>query len=189
MRGTLRSAATLAALALVACALPLSAQTGAARSGSELERLRVSDSLERTGDLAGSEAILRDIMATNPSSLSGLLALERVLRMQGRLEELLEPIEVLLAMDPGSAIGHQARLRTYSGLDRVQDIERAAEAWIRSNPRNEMPYREIARVWRQRGEAKRAAQVMERGRVRIGRGDAIAHLGVQVAEFERERRS
>jgi hypothetical protein len=169
-----RLAGPVLAAALALAAAPAAAQLGDPAGRVELERLQLADTHERAGDLARAEEVLREIMEANPASLSGLLSLERVLRLSGRLEEVLEPIERLLRLDPGSAIGHQARLRTFSSLDRVPDLERAAAAWIRSNPRNELPYREVARVWRGRGDLRRAAQALEQGRSQIGRPDALA---------------
>jgi tetratricopeptide (TPR) repeat protein len=170
--------------------VPLAAQQGDAASHAELQRLQVAVTLERTGDLAGAERALLEVLEANPTSLSGLLSLERVLRLAGRPADLLPAIDRLLARDPASAIGHQMRLRTHSALDRPDDIERSGAAWIRAAPGIATPYREIARVWSARGEHRRAAAALEQGRARIRRGEALAlELGDIHAELGDWRRA
>ena len=140
----------------------------------ELQQLRDAAMKESAGDLGGAEAMLRSILEKNPTSLSAVLSLDRVLRMQGRVEQGIPFIQKLLAADPESPIGHQMLVRAYSTLDRLDDMRRAAEAWIKATPKIETPYREIARVWHDRGDYARAVQVLELGRGRIGRDDALA---------------
>jgi hypothetical protein len=181
---TARRGSSGAQLALVAvlwtAAAPLAAQ--AARDQppaptpvtTDLGRLRQATVLEAHGDLAGAESLVRSVLEGNPKSLSALLTLERLLVVQGRVQEMGVPIDRLLALDPASVVGHQTRLRLQAQADNVQGIEAAASAWIRAMPRVETPYREIAAVWRQRGEHARAIAVLEQGRKRIDRTDALA---------------
>jgi tetratricopeptide (TPR) repeat protein len=166
----------LAALAALAAA-PAGGAAGLAAQatgGEEGERVRQAAALEMAGDLEGAQAVLAGILAERPTSLAALLAYERVLRMQGRLELLIPAVERLLAADGASALGHQLRVRTYASLDRLDELELAAESWIRSAPRLETPYREVARTWMGRGDFARAVQVLERGRRTVGRADALA---------------
>jgi tetratricopeptide (TPR) repeat protein len=77
------------------------------------------------------------------------------------------------------------RVRTLSTLNRVEELDDAANAWMRASPRLETPYREIARVWRSRGDVERAIRVLERGRDRVGRPDALAlELGDSYAQID-----
>src|SRR5690606_29512134 len=46
--------------------------------------------------------------------------------------------------------------------------------WIAATPHLETPYREAAVIWRNRGDATRAVALLERGRKRIERDDALA---------------
>jgi tetratricopeptide (TPR) repeat protein len=140
----------------------------------ELVALRNAMDLERAGDMAGAERALRAILDGNAVSLSALISLERILAMQGRTEQLLPYIDRLIVADPASPIGHQMRVRANSMLERVNDIERAAESWIRVAGDVETPYREVARIWRQRGDYERALAVLERGRAAVPRPDALA---------------
>jgi len=180
----------------VACALlwagPAAAQQINGQGGQEIQQLREAAVREAAGDLEGAERSLRSVLERRPTSVSALLSLERILRIQGRLAEIIPPIERLLAEDPSSVVGHHMLVRTYSALDALPELERAADAWIRRMPRVETPYREIARVWEARGEYKKAIQVLERGRSRVGRKDALAlELGdvyAHAGDFERAAR-
>jgi tetratricopeptide (TPR) repeat protein len=100
--------------------------------------------------------------------------MERLLTAQGRKQEILPVVERLLAEDPRSVIGYQTLLRVTSGLDDVERLESAIAQWIAATPNLETPYREAALVWRSRGESRRAIALLEEGRKRIERDDALA---------------
>ena len=151
----------------------------------EIQLLRDAVTRESAGDLRGAETILRDILTRNPQSLSAILSLERVLKMQNRMRDLVPVVHELLKHEPESTIGQQMLLRAYSSLDQVDDLRKAAEGWIKVSPKMEPPYREIARVWESRGDYARAVQYLEMGRNRIGRDDALAlELGDVYAGME-----
>jgi tetratricopeptide (TPR) repeat protein len=140
----------------------------------EVDALHEEEKLEAAGDMAGAERILLAALARDAGSLSALISLERLLRVQGRLSDIVGPVQALLRTDPTSPIGYQMLVRAYSTLDRVPDLQQAAESWIRATPRLETPYREIATVYRQRGDVPTALQVLQRGRERIGREEALS---------------
>lgn len=144
------------------------------QGGEELRLLNEAATREAVGDLTGAEQILRTILDDRPNSIAAVLAFEKVLRAQGRLEVLLPVVERMLEEDPSSAIGHQLRVRSLSELGRVSDLEAAMEAWIQATPKLETPYREAAAVWMARGEPAKALKLLERGRSRVGRRDALA---------------
>ncbi|HEU5210210.1 MAG TPA: hypothetical protein VFU06_12525 [Longimicrobiales bacterium] len=139
-----------------------------------LAELRAAMDLERRGDMAGADTALRAILDRDPQSLSAIIALERILAVEGRTEQLLPYVDRLIEEDPDSPIGNQMRVRAYSMLDRIDGIERAAESWIRATPDVETPYREVARIWQQRGDYERALAVLQQGRERVRRDDALA---------------
>jgi hypothetical protein len=156
---------------------------GNAAASDELTLLQEAGALETAGDLEGSERVLRSILTMTPTSLSALISLERILAMQGKTADLIPAVDRLLASDAESPIGHQMRVRALSALDRVEELEMAAGEWIAATPKIETPYREIARVWRQRHELRQAVKVLELGRSRIRRADALAlELGDVFAE-------
>lgn len=156
----------------------------------ELTALRRAMDLERAGELNAAEKALRTVLHQHTQSLSALISLERILAVQGRTEDLLPFVDRLIEADPESPIGHQMRVRANSMLDRVDGIERAADAWIEASPDVETPYREIARIWRQRGEYQRALAVLEQGRDRVDRADALAlELGDLYADLQQPERA
>src|SRR5690606_31980700 len=115
-----------------------------------------------------------EVLRANPTSLSGLLTLERLLTAQARLPEILPAVDRLLEKEPTSVIGHQTRLRVTSDLSDVPRLEAAIAEWIAATPNLETPYREAASIWRRRGEPARSIAVLEQGRKRIERPDALA---------------
>ncbi|HEX6694132.1 MAG TPA: hypothetical protein VF035_05425 [Longimicrobiales bacterium] len=163
----------LALSAAVGLTQPTVAQGTPADLNAELAAIREGGVLEARGDLAGAERITRALLEKNPRALTTLITLERLLTMQGRVIELAPYVDRLLASDPYSVIGHQMRVRLYATVNRPADLKRAADDWIRATPDVETPYREIARVWQQRGDIGEAAAVLEQGRARIG-GTALA---------------
>ena len=144
---------------------------------------------EQVGDFVGSQRILEGILKANPQSLSALLSLERVLRVQGKLADLLPFVEAHLKADHTSAIGHQMLIRALSALDQIPELERASEAWIKAVPKIETPYREIARIWEQRGDYLRAVQYLEMGRARAGRDALALELGDMFAKLDEPERA
>jgi hypothetical protein len=181
MRQTLRIVALFAALAGLHA--PLHAQRGMRPPREqaeheqlmrELARLRDATALETAGDLAGAERIVREVLDANPVSLTALIAFERVLGLQGRLVEVIPAVDRLLQADPVSVIGHQMRLRIHSALNDMRSLENAINAWTRATPALETPYREGAAIYRQRADYPRAIALLEAGRKKIDRADALA---------------
>ncbi len=144
------------------------------RAMQEIQLLRQEEQLESSGQFAAAEQVLRQILDRNPGSLSALIALDRLLRIQRRSEDVIPAIRAMLAIDRTSPIANQMLVRTYSFLNKPDSVQVAGDAWIEATPGLETPYREVARVWEQRGEYARAAQVLERGRKRLKRPDALA---------------
>ncbi|HET9439141.1 MAG TPA: hypothetical protein VFO52_03175, partial [Longimicrobiales bacterium] len=185
-----RSKLALALALALTCALggayaPLSAQV----RQDEILLVRDATMREQAGDFAGAQRILENILKGNPQSLSALLSLERVLRLQDKLESLLPYVEAHLRLDRTSAIGHQMLVRALSALNRLPDLERASEAWIKAVPRIETPYREVARIWEGRGDLMRAVQYLEMGRARIGKDALALELGDMFARLDEPERA
>lgn len=164
------------ALTLVAACLLTAPPVSAAQAENpdEVELLREASVREASGDLRGAESTLREILKRRPSSVPALLALERVLRVEGRLEDLVPAAVAALAVDERSALLNQLLVRTYSALDRVRELDLAGRRWMATVPGIEIPYREVAQVWMARADYARARAVLEEGRRRIGREDALA---------------
>lgn len=159
---------------LVASSGALHAQQIDGQGDEEVRQLAEATALERNGDLDGAQQVLETLLSSHPNSVSALLTYERILQKQGRLALLVPAVTRMLEVEPGSAIAHQLRVRTLSALDRSDELDQAAEAWIDAMGDREIPYREIAQVYIARGDPARAVSVLERGRDRLGRRDALA---------------
>jgi hypothetical protein len=173
----------------LALALTLTGVAHAQVRQDEVLLVRDATVREQAGDFAGAQRILENILSGNPQSLSALLSLERVLRVQGRLIDLLPYVHSHLRADNTSAIGHQMLIRALSTLDQIPELERASEAWIKAVPKIETPYREIARVWEQRGDYLRAVPYLEMGRARAGRDALALELGDMFARLDEPERA
>jgi hypothetical protein len=154
----------------------------------EVPWMRQATLLEAAGDLAGAEAVLDSILDQRPASVPALLALERVLQQVRRLDELPARVTRGLLDDPQSALLNQLLLRTYSRLDRPEELEAAAAAWMEAAPGIESSYRHVARVWEARGDYDRAREVLEVGRRNVAGDDALAfELGALYATLGNHR--
>lgn len=167
----------LLAIALLAglWAPPVAAQ-GRLRSG-EARLLREAAALESRGDLAGAEATLRRLLAETPGSSGGLFALERVLRAQGDVVEILPAVYAYLDEDPESAGVRSLSLRVLTDVDSLDAMQEQAEAWLVHDPGAEVAYREIARAYELALGPDAAMELLLRGRATIG-DDAVFALEI-----------
>jgi hypothetical protein len=161
-------------LALLAACLVLDAGPAQAQAEGELALLRQAGLREASGDLTAADSIVRDVLVQHPTSLTALLALDRLATARGTPADVLPAVDRLLELEPSSAIGHQTRLRALARVGDHQGLADAARAWIAVSPRVETPYREAARIWAELGDPARATRVLEQGRDRIPRADALA---------------
>lgn len=168
-RPAARAAWLAALLALSVPGAPVAAQ---GIGSDEVARLAEANRLEAAGELVEAERVLAGIADARPASAPALLALERVLRNQGRLDELTDRVARGLEAEPESALLNQLALRTYAALDRRSELSAAAAAWIEAVPDVEVAYREVGRTWEELGDYDRARRVLEEGRTRLG-ADAL----------------
>jgi len=183
-----RRGRTFGAICLALCitGAPLAAQQpGAGPDTQQLELLRGATAREAVGDLAGAEAMLREALNRQPTSVAAALSLQRVLRQQDRLDELVPVLDNFLVHDPTSVLARLMLLRTYSTLDRVAALDSAAQDWLRAAPGSPVPVRDIAAVWRERGAPARALAVLEDGRQRFGPDAFALPLGEVYADLGR----
>jgi hypothetical protein len=158
----------------LAILLALAPVAGQAPGQEEVALIREATLHEAAGDLTSAEGALSRVLESRPASAPALLALERVLRHQGRRDALIPRVRAGLEAEPESAILNQIHLRTLSALDQVEALEGAVRAWIAASPDMEVPYREAARTWEIRGDYTRAREVLEQGRGRLTAHDALA---------------
>jgi len=147
--------------------------------------LRSSASQESQGDLDEAESILRELVGRRPTSSGGLFALERVLRSQGRIGDILPIAIAYRDAEPASAVPRIVMLRVYSELDAQADLVDAAELWIEQSGASTESYREVSRVFQREFGPECAFSVLEDGRDVLGQaslfamemGDLLKELG------------
>ena len=158
-----RAAWTLGAAALaLAWATPAVAQN---RPDPRLEGrlLRQASSLETSGDLAGAEETLRELLERQPSSSSAVFALERVLRARGSLPSLLTLVDTHLEADPSSGPVRSLKVRILAEVDSISGLGDAIDEWIRAEPSSPDPYREGSRIVHQEMGIDEAIALVDRG--------------------------
>ncbi|GMR13205.1 MAG: hypothetical protein BMS9Abin29_1408 [Gemmatimonadota bacterium] len=143
---------------------PVCAQRSPAESLAERRLLRVATSLESRGDLAGAERLLTGLLEDHPRSSSGLFALERVLRAQGRVAAVLTAADRFIAVDSVASTPRLLKLRVLLELDSLTAMREAAADWIEADPSSAGPYQEVARVFRLSLGAESALEMLRRGR-------------------------
>lgn len=162
------------AVIVVACAMPAPASAQGGMRSAEARLLREAAARESRGDYAGAEEALRRLLADSPESSGGIFALERVLRAQGQVGELLPAIDAYLAVDPDSPGVRSLALRVLTDVDSLDAMRDHAEAWIERDPRAAVAYREIARVYDDAFGPTEAMEILRRGRSAVGSDDAFA---------------
>ncbi len=168
----LAGALLVAAAFAVAAPVPVSAQRGGRMEESRL--LRQAAALESQGELEAAEATLRSLMERMPASAAGLFALERVLRAQGRVEELLAVADAFLGAAPGAEGVRHLKLRVLADVDSLEALQGEARAWFALDPSDPGPYREVSRLWRRVLGPDEALEVLERGRAAVGNPRVLA---------------
>ena len=141
---------------------------------SDTALLREAANLESRGDLDGAETVLRRLLGGSPTSSGGIFALERVLRAKGELGDLLDPVDRFLEQEPSSSGVRYLKLRVLAEVDSLSALRSEAERWIASDPGDEVPYREVARVYERAYGPAEALELLRRGRAAAGRPDALA---------------
>ena len=151
----------------------------------EARLLRAANSEESSGDLAAAEETLRRLMDRRPTSTGGILALERVLRAQNRIREILPFAEQYVDVEPNASGPRLVQLRAFTELDDENALEDGAENWMDIAGSSAEPYREVSIVFARVFGPERSLSVLQRGRTELGRpslfameaGDFLKDLG------------
>jgi tetratricopeptide (TPR) repeat protein len=136
--------------------------------------------LEREGRFAQAAAIYFAALRADPTDLSALLGLERVLPGLGRLPELLAIARRASAASPANVALRGVLLRTYVGLNEPDSARAVAQRWIGAAPGDEAPYREWAMALEDLRSHAAARAVLEDGRRALQRPGAF---GIELAEL------
>ncbi len=134
----------------------------------ESRLLATAASEESSGDLEGAEETLRRLMGQRPTSTRGIVSLERVLRAQDRISEILPFAQRYVDLEPNASGPRLLELRVYAELDDQNGLEDAAEDWLDRGGSSSEPYREVARVYARVFGPERALSILERGRSELG---------------------
>lgn len=161
-----------AALALLAVCVP--GVTAQVDSQEESRLLREASALEWRGRVTDAEQVLVRLLTAHPTSSGGLFALERILRNQGRIAQVLPWADRFLEEDPEASGVRYMKLRVLVEADSLSALDPEARAWFRAEPGSPDPYREVARLYqRALGEAA-ALEVLQAGRAALGSPQALA---------------
>src|SRR3989475_2514818 len=98
--------------------------------------------LERAGQYDQAAAIYLATLRAEPTNLSALLGLERVLPPINRLGELLPAAQRAAAASPSNVALRGVLLRTYVALNEPDSGRAVALRWVVAAPGDEAPYRE-----------------------------------------------
>src|SRR5437764_1949884 len=136
--------------------------------------------LERAGQYEQAAGIYLATLRADPTNLSALLGLERVLRPINRLGELLPAAQRAAAASPSNVALRGVLLRTYVALNEPDSGRAVALRWAAAAPRDEAPYREWAMALGAARQQAAAREVLLAGRRALGRADAF---GIELAEL------
>src|SRR5438874_2080469 len=138
--------------------------------------------LERAGQYEQAAGIYLATLRADPTNLSALLGLERVLPRLNRLGELLPAAQRAAAASPTNAALRGVLLRTYVALNEPDSGRAVALRWAAAAPRDEAPCREWARALEDAHRHAAARDVLLVGRRALGRPGAF---GIELAELSR----
>src|SRR6266853_2519760 len=136
--------------------------------------------LERAGQYDQAAAIYLATLRAEPTNLSALLGLERVLPPLNRLGELLPAAQRAAAASPSNVALRGVLLRTYVALNEPDSGRAVALRWATGAPGDEAPYREWAMALEDAHRHGPARDVLLLGRRALGRPGAF---GFELAEL------
>src|SRR2546429_270621 len=142
--------------------------------------------LERAGQYEQAAAIYLATLRADPTNLSALLGLERVLPPLNRLRELLPAAQRAAAASPTNAALRGVLLRTDVGLDEPDSARAVAPRWTAAPPRGG----DSVAAWAEAGGRAAVglgAGAARLGRVRAERRHAVRGCRVRAAALRRSR--
>src|SRR5437667_426383 len=138
--------------------------------------------LERAGQYEQAAGIYLATLRADPTNLSALLGLERVLRPLNRLGELLPAAQRAAVASPTNAALRGVLLRTYVALNEPDSGRAGALGWAAAARGDGAPYREWAMALEDAHRHAAARDVLLVGRRALGRPGAF---GIELAELSR----
>src|SRR6266705_4043428 len=138
--------------------------------------------LERAGQYEQAASLYFGTLRADPTNLSALLGLERVLLPLNRLGELLPVAQRAVTAGPTNSALRGILLRTYVALNEPDSARAVALRWAAASPRDEAPYREWAIALEDAHRHADARAVLLAGRQALGRPGVY---GIELAELSR----
>ena len=149
-------------------AIPLAALQNRTDLRLENRMLRQASTHESRGELMEAEATLRELLEVQSGSAAAVLALERVLRADGRIVEALSVFDRYVAEYPQTSQVWRHKLGVLIEVDSLAAVETTVENWIRAAPGSPDPYREGARALEGVAGVGRAVGLIEAGVAALG---------------------
>jgi hypothetical protein len=144
--------------------------------------------LERAGQPEMAATRYFSTLRGDPTNLSALLGLERVLPPLQRTSELLPLVQRAIERDSANSSLRGLLVRTYVALDMPDSATAFAGRWARSRPHDEEPYREWALALVDRHSNTEARRVLLAGRQALGGpprfAPELAALAQQAGDWE-----
>ena len=129
----------------------------------ENRMLRQASAQESRGEIEEAEATLRELLGLQPGSSSAILALERVLRGGGRLNELVPVLDAFLEGNPSAGRVWALKVEVLTETGSASTLEETVRAWIETDPASSAPYLEGARAFHEVFGADEGAELLEAG--------------------------
>ena len=126
--------------------------------------------LEGAGKYREAAPLFRQALHSS-TAVGALLGLERAYAELHITDSLLAPLDTLIRQTPAEPIYRSVQLRSLQSLGREAEMNAAFERWVHDSPKDAAPYRELARLLLQRGQAQRADSVLLRARIAIAGAD------------------
>src|SRR5204863_8766621 len=144
--------------------------------------------LERAGQFEQAASIYLATLRADPTNLSALLGLERVLPGLNRLAELVPVAQRAAAASPAKAALRAGLRRTYVGINAPDSAREVARRWAAAAPRAEAAHREWAMALDVQRSHDAARAVLLEGRRALGRpgafGIELAALSERAGDWE-----
>lgn len=151
------------------------------REGAWAQAIGQGFELERVGRYQQAASVYLATLRADPTNLSALLGLERVLPPLSRLADLLPVARRAVTAAPTNVALRGVLLRTYVGVNEPDSARAVALRWATDAPHDEAPYREWAMALEDARRHDAARDVLLAGRRAVGRRGTFA---VELAELD-----
>jgi tetratricopeptide (TPR) repeat protein len=148
-----------------------SAQQAQPRPGADAAEF-VTDAIDLERDERYAEAAesFRAALRVEPSNVSAILGLERVLKSSNQLQTIFPQLQRALARDARNPLLRAVELRVWAGLSKDDSVAAAAQRWMQLAPESPDPYREWATGLLFAGRLDDAQRVLTQGGAKLGTG-------------------